>query len=88
LREASLRYVIVTDISRDGMLAGPNILLLKQAVSEGFRVIASGGVSSLADLELLAEKLPKLEGVIVGKAIYEKIFTVQEALERLKASEQ
>ncbi|HEV8132570.1 MAG TPA: 1-(5-phosphoribosyl)-5-[(5-phosphoribosylamino)methylideneamino]imidazole-4-carboxamide isomerase [Acidobacteriota bacterium] len=88
LREASLRYVVVTDISRDGMLTGPNILLLKQAVSEGFRVIASGGVSSLADLELLAEKLPKLEGVIVGKAIYEKIFTVKEAIERLKASGQ
>lgn len=86
MREVSLRYVMVTDISRDGTLAGPNVGLLKEVVKKGFQVLASGGVSSLADLELLVKELPQLEGVIVGKAIYEKIFTVGEALQRLKGA--
>ncbi|HEY3131146.1 MAG TPA: 1-(5-phosphoribosyl)-5-[(5-phosphoribosylamino)methylideneamino]imidazole-4-carboxamide isomerase [Acidobacteriota bacterium] len=86
MKEVSLRYVMVTDIVRDGTLAGPNVSLLKDVVKRGFQVLASGGVSSLADLELLAKELPQLEGVIVGKAIYEKIFTVSEALQCLKSA--
>ena len=80
LQEASVAHVILTDISRDGMLSGPNISLLARATGLGFGVIASGGVSSLEDLESLAAGLPELEGVIVGKALYEGRFTVKEAL--------
>lgn len=81
-----VRYV-VTDVSKDGTLTGPNLDLLA-AVCEATpaKVVASGGVSRLADLEALqnlAEKHANLEGVIVGKAIYEKRFTVAEALQIL-----
>lgn len=66
-----IQYVTCTDISTDGTLQGPNVLLYKKIVSEfpGIKLIASGGVSSVADLKEL-NKIP-VDGVIVGKAIYE-----------------
>ncbi|MBI3940311.1 MAG: 1-(5-phosphoribosyl)-5-[(5-phosphoribosylamino)methylideneamino]imidazole-4-carboxamide isomerase [Acidobacteria bacterium] len=82
--QAAIGHVVATDISRDGMLSGPNLALLRDVSAHDFRVIASGGVSSLDDLELLAAELPDLEGVIVGKAIYEEKFGVSEALQRLR----
>ncbi|MBI4456160.1 MAG: 1-(5-phosphoribosyl)-5-[(5-phosphoribosylamino)methylideneamino]imidazole-4-carboxamide isomerase [Acidobacteria bacterium] len=85
VRQASLQYLVVTDISRDGMLCGPNVALLKQVAAEGFQVIASGGVASLSDLKLLATEIPQLEGVIVGKALYEGKFTVKEAIHCLRS---
>jgi phosphoribosyl isomerase A len=75
------RYV-VTDVLKDGMLAGPNLDLLRQVCARTDRpVIASGGVSSLADLRAIAG-LTRLgvDGVIVGKALYAGAFTLQEAL--------
>jgi phosphoribosylanthranilate isomerase len=80
LCEVEIQHLITTDITRDGMLSGPNLGLLRHVAARGFRVIASGGISSLDDLRLLAAELPELEGVIVGKAIYENRFTVEEAL--------
>ena len=71
---------VITDIGRDGMLEGPDIDgLTRSAEQAGAPVIASGGVSSVADVAALA-KIPGLGGVITGKAVYEGRFTVAEAL--------
>ena len=71
---------VITDISRDGMLGGPDIDGLARAVaSTDTPVIASGGVSSLDDVRALA-RLVGLGGIITGRAIYEGRFTVAEAV--------
>lgn len=77
------RTVIYTDISKDGVLGGPNLREIQTiAESVGIDVIASGGVGALKDLEnLKALKLRNLTGVIIGKALYEKKFTLKEAIE-------
>ncbi|PMD93132.1 1-(5-phosphoribosyl)-5-[(5-phosphoribosylamino)methylideneamino]imidazole-4-carboxamide isomerase [Siphonobacter sp. BAB-5405] len=69
--EKGIQYIISTDVAKDGLLQGPSFDLYEklQQQSPALRVIASGGVSSLADLEKLAEM--NVYGVIVGKAIYE-----------------
>ncbi|WP_100405413.1 1-(5-phosphoribosyl)-5-[(5-phosphoribosylamino)methylideneamino]imidazole-4-carboxamide isomerase [Bacillus solitudinis] len=74
---------IFTDISRDGMLSGPNTeAITSLAVATGKEVIASGGVSSLADLmELRANTSKGVGGAIVGKALYTNKFTLKEALQ-------
>jgi phosphoribosylformimino-5-aminoimidazole carboxamide ribotide isomerase len=76
---------IVTDIARDGALIGPNLEFLAEMMAvPGGKVIASGGVANLADLETLAGMTPVLpEAVIVGKAIYEGRFTVADAVRQL-----
>ncbi len=77
---------IVTDISKDGTLQGPNFELLEKVCkfSQG-PVIASGGVSSLADLKkLISMQDIGIKGAIVGKALYEGAFTVEEALAVVK----
>jgi phosphoribosyl isomerase A len=75
------RYV-VTDIRRDGTMTGPNLDLLRDVCARTRApVVASGGVSTLADLRALATLEPVgVEGVIVGKALYAGAFTVTEAL--------
>ncbi|HET6209743.1 MAG TPA: bifunctional 1-(5-phosphoribosyl)-5-((5-phosphoribosylamino)methylideneamino)imidazole-4-carboxamide isomerase/phosphoribosylanthranilate isomerase PriA [Jatrophihabitans sp.] len=75
------RYV-VTDVRRDGTLTGPNLDLLREVCAATDRpVVASGGVSSLADLRAIAELVPLgVEGAIVGKALYAGAFTLPEAL--------
>jgi phosphoribosylformimino-5-aminoimidazole carboxamide ribotide isomerase len=74
---------VVTDIGRDGMLVGPDIDgLTRSAELAGSPVIASGGVSGLADVVALA-RIENLGGIITGKAIYEGRFTVVEAIEAL-----
>jgi phosphoribosylanthranilate isomerase len=80
-REGCARYV-VTDVRRDGTLTGPNVELLEQVCAVTDRpVVASGGVSSLADLKVLAGLVPAgVEGAIVGKALYAGAFTLPEAL--------
>jgi phosphoribosyl isomerase A len=76
------RYV-VTDVVKDGMLRGPNVELLREVCRRTDRpVIASGGVSGLADLEALRELVPDgVEGAIVGKALYAGAFTLEQALD-------
>ncbi len=82
LQELGVRVVIYTDISRDGVLAGPNIEATKEMLeSTDLSVIASGGVSSIADLRHLAElDHSRLDGVIIGKALYEGLIGIEEAL--------
>ncbi len=86
LAEAGAETFIFTDIATDGMLSGPNLLAVeKLAVETGKSVIASGGVSELADLRALKELVGKgVSGAIVGKAIYEGRFSVPEALKEVK----
>jgi phosphoribosylanthranilate isomerase len=81
-KEGCARYV-VTDIAKDGTLQGPNLELLKNVCAATDRpVVASGGVSSLDDLRAIAGLVPVgVEGAIVGKALYAKAFTLEEALE-------
>ena len=82
LQELGARVVIYTDISRDGVLAGPNLEATKEMLeSTDLSVIASGGVSSIADLRHLAElDHSRLDGVIIGKALYEGLIGIEEAL--------
>jgi phosphoribosylanthranilate isomerase len=79
------RYV-VTDVTKDGTLKGPNLELLEQMCSKTDKpVIASGGVSSLADLEAIAALTAiGVEGAIVGKALYAGAFTLEAALELME----
>jgi len=73
---------VVTDVARDGTLAGPNLDLLTQVCGlTGRPVIASGGVSSLDDLRALAALVPiGVAGAIVGKALYAGRFSLEQAL--------
>jgi phosphoribosylanthranilate isomerase len=75
------RYV-VTDVSKDGTLKGPNLELLREVCERAKApVVASGGVSSLDDLRALAGLAPLgVEGAIIGKALYAGAFTMPEAL--------
>jgi 1-(5-phosphoribosyl)-5-[(5-phosphoribosylamino)methylideneamino] imidazole-4-carboxamide isomerase/N-(5'phosphoribosyl)anthranilate isomerase len=79
--EGCARYV-VTDVMKDGTLRGPNIGLLRSVCAATDRpVVASGGVSSLDDLRELAGLASYgVEGAIVGKALYARAFTLEEAL--------
>ncbi|PFO02667.1 1-(5-phosphoribosyl)-5-[(5-phosphoribosylamino)methylideneamino]imidazole-4-carboxamide isomerase [Bacillus sp. AFS076308] len=80
--DAGAETFIFTDIATDGTLAGPNIdAVCEMAEVTGKTVIASGGVSSLADLQAIASK--GISGAIVGKALYENRFTLKEALEEV-----
>jgi 1-(5-phosphoribosyl)-5-[(5-phosphoribosylamino)methylideneamino] imidazole-4-carboxamide isomerase/N-(5'phosphoribosyl)anthranilate isomerase len=80
-REGCSRYV-VTDVTKDGTLAGPNLELLGEVADRsGVPVIASGGVSSIEDLTAIATLTGRgVEGAIVGKALYAGRFTLPEAL--------
>ncbi|MEU5939746.1 bifunctional 1-(5-phosphoribosyl)-5-((5-phosphoribosylamino)methylideneamino)imidazole-4-carboxamide isomerase/phosphoribosylanthranilate isomerase PriA [Micromonospora sp. NPDC047548] len=83
-KAGAARYV-VTDITKDGTMRGPNLDLLREVCSRtDAPVIASGGVSTLDDLRALATLEPiGVEGVIAGKALYAGAFTVAQALETL-----
>jgi len=82
LEAAGCQRYVVTDIEKDGMLRGPNLGLLRRVCARTERpVVASGGVSSLADLRAIAGLVPVgVEGVIVGKALYAGAFTLPAAL--------
>src|SRR3954447_7330654 len=79
--EGCCRYV-VTDVNKDGMLQGPNLDLLRSVCAATDRpVVASGGITELADLAALAELVPEgVEGAIIGTALYEGRFTLEDAL--------
>jgi 1-(5-phosphoribosyl)-5-[(5-phosphoribosylamino)methylideneamino] imidazole-4-carboxamide isomerase/N-(5'phosphoribosyl)anthranilate isomerase len=81
-RDGCARYV-VTDVTKDGTLKGPNLELLKEVCAVTKRpVVASGGISSLDDIAALASlNAMGVEGAIVGKALYAGAFTLEQALE-------
>ena len=83
LESAGVRRYTVTDVSKDGSLAGPGAELLDEVLAQtACRVVASGGVASLADLEKLRSMVPSgLEGVVLGKALYVGNFSFEQALE-------
>ncbi|GAA4058914.1 bifunctional 1-(5-phosphoribosyl)-5-((5-phosphoribosylamino)methylideneamino)imidazole-4-carboxamide isomerase/phosphoribosylanthranilate isomerase PriA [Agromyces indicus] len=83
LEEAGAARYVVTDVTKDGTLQGPNVELLQQIMERTRRpVIASGGVSSLDDIAALRQLVPQgLEGAIIGKALYAGAFTLPEALD-------
>jgi phosphoribosylformimino-5-aminoimidazole carboxamide ribotide isomerase len=77
-KKEGVSYVVCTDISKDGMLEGPAFKLYQKILekNKGIRLIASGGVSSIADVEQLGKL--NLDGVIIGKAIYEGKIKLEE----------
>ena len=80
-KDGCARYV-VTDVTKDGTLAGPNLELLQSVCAATSKpVVASGGISSLVDIQALCDlNATGVEGAIVGKALYAGAFTLQEAL--------
>ena len=79
MKEYGIRHIVYTDISRDGMLIGPNVAYTKKLTDEtGLNVIASGGMSSMEDLRQLYEA--GVQGAIIGKALYEKRIDLSEAV--------
>lgn len=73
-----VQYVVCTDIDKDGMLAGPSVELYKEILDQipEIKLIASGGVTSVEDIETLAQL--GLDGAIIGKAIYENKLSIQD----------
>lgn len=79
MRDLGVTTVIYTDVSRDGMMQGPNVAATQMLIEKtGLHVIGSGGVSSLDDLRNL--RTAGCGGAILGKSLYEKAFTLAEAL--------
>lgn len=83
LEKAGCARYVVTDVTKDGTMRGPNVELLTQVMERTHRpVVASGGISSLDDLAALRELVPLgLEGAIIGKALYDGAFTLPAALD-------
>lgn len=83
LEAAGCARYVVTDVTKDGTLRGPNLELLRMVLDKtGKPVVASGGISSLQDIEDLRELVPfGLEGAILGKSLYAGKFTLEQALE-------
>jgi len=78
--DLGVQTIIYTDISTDGMLKGPNLPAMREMQSAvNVQLVASGGVSSLEDIKNLSA-IPGLYAAIVGKALYDKKFTLQECL--------
>lgn len=85
LSNCPIAAVIYTDIARDGMLNGPNLSALKEIVEfSSFPVIASGGITSLEDLRAIQSIGLKIEGAIVGKALYDGKLDLRATIEALR----
>ncbi len=82
LEDAGCARYVVTDVTKDGTLKGPNIELLKEVMTRTSKpIVASGGISSLQDItDLRALVSQGLEGAILGKSLYAGKFTLEEAL--------
>ena len=82
LNAAGCRRYVVTDVASDGMLSGPNLQLLREVCARtDAKIVASGGISTLAALAALRELVPLgVEGAIVGTALYVGNFTIEAAL--------
>ncbi|MDR4533336.1 bifunctional 1-(5-phosphoribosyl)-5-((5-phosphoribosylamino)methylideneamino)imidazole-4-carboxamide isomerase/phosphoribosylanthranilate isomerase PriA [Glutamicibacter sp. PS] len=83
LEDAGCARYVVTDVTKDGTLRGPNVELLRELCAKTDKpIVASGGISSLEDLRVLRELVPAgVEGAIMGKALYSGQFTLPEALD-------
>ncbi len=83
LEDAGCARYVVTDVTKDGTLRGPNLELLTSVLTRTNKpVVASGGISSLEDIENLKALVPQgLEGAILGKSLYAGRFTLEQALE-------
>lgn len=80
MKEAGVKTIVYTDIAKDGMLMGPNLEHTQEMVdTTGLNIIASGGISSMKDLERLQEI--NVYGAIIGKALYENRIDLQKAIE-------
>ncbi len=80
MKQCGVRDIIYTDVSRDGMMSGPNVTATAALVgATGMDIIGSGGVSQLTDLTAL--KQAGCAGAILGKALYEGAFTLEEAIQ-------
>ncbi|HBP86436.1 MAG TPA: 1-(5-phosphoribosyl)-5-[(5-phosphoribosylamino)methylideneamino]imidazole-4-carboxamide isomerase [Nitrospirales bacterium] len=89
VKDLPLGGMVFTDISRDGMLAGPNISALRDAVNiSPFPVIASGGVTVLKDVQTIQALGSKISGIIIGKALYEGTLDLKAALELVASAEE
>jgi phosphoribosylformimino-5-aminoimidazole carboxamide ribotide isomerase len=85
---AGVEHFVYTDVDRDGMLGGPDLEQVRRVTDAAgaASVLYSGGIGGLADLQALVRmRAPSLAGVIVGKALYERRFTVAEAQQALAA---
>lgn len=81
IRHLPLAGIVFTDISRDGMLAGPNLSALREVVEfSPFPVVASGGVTHLQDVKAIHKLGEKISGIIIGKALYEGTLNLKSAL--------
>lgn len=81
LKANGVKWIIYTDVSRDGTLEGINLSKIKQFLdNKQFNLIFSGGISSLEDIKNLKKAALTAKGVIVGKALYEKRFSLADAL--------
>lgn len=82
LNAAGCSRYVVTDVTRDGTLTGPNIELLRAVASfSPAPVVASGGIARLEDIAALADLVPQgIDSAIIGKALYSGAFTLQQAL--------
>ncbi|UCH91252.1 MAG: 1-(5-phosphoribosyl)-5-[(5-phosphoribosylamino)methylideneamino]imidazole-4-carboxamide isomerase [Nitrospirota bacterium] len=81
IKELPLGGIVYTDISRDGMLNGPNVSALREAAEASpVPVIASGGVTALDDIRAIQEIGGNISGVIIGKALYEGTLDLKAAL--------
>ena len=79
--DVGVSAIIYTDISKDGMMLGPDINGTKKLLEcVSIPIIASGGVSSISDLRKLKKECPKLNGIVCGRALYDKKIRVDEAI--------
>lgn len=84
MKEYGVRHIVYTDISRDGMLSGPNVEATRKLTEEtGLDIIVSGGVSCMEDLKCLHEA--GIRGAIIGKALYENRIDLAEAVRLYEA---
>ena len=83
MKEYGVKTVIYTDISKDGMMSGPNIESTKELIEKtGLDIIASGGVSTMNDIEKISEI--KASGVIIGKALYNGALDLKEVIDKFQ----
>lgn len=82
LKQIGVKTIIFTDVKSDGMLKGPNWSSVKQVVESGLNIIVAGGISSISNLQRLKEI--GAYGAIIGKALYERIIDLTEAVKKFQ----